>query len=193
MLTAIEKQLLRKKLYEYEGKIEHMYKDTKGFITVGVGHLLKDLSAAQKLNFIHQTTGKKATKDEIKNDFESIKKSPAGLFASLYKKNTKLKLAPLTIDQLTDNHIDSFERELNQIYGTVEFIRFPTGVKLALFDMIFNLGMTKLRNGFPNFNKSVKAKDWLNASKECNRLDIAAARNKYVKDLFSKAARSVKP
>ena len=43
-------------------------------------------------------------------------------------------------------------------------MRFPADVKLALFDMIFNLGMTKLRNGFPKFNKSVKAKDWVNAS-----------------------------
>jgi GH24 family phage-related lysozyme (muramidase) len=188
MLTATEKQLLRENLYEYEGKVEHMYQDTKGYITVGVGHLVKDLSAAQKINFIHQTTGEKATEDEIKIDFESVKKSPAGLFASLYKKNTKLKLATLTIEQLTDSHIDSFEKELHQIYGAEEFMSFPTDVKLALFDMIFNLGMTKLRNGFPNFNRCVKAKDWLSASNECNRLDIADARNKYVKDLFSKAA-----
>ena len=62
----MEKQLLRKKLNEYEGKIEHMYKDTKGFVTVGVGHLLKDLSAAQKLNFIHQATEKKQQKMKLK-------------------------------------------------------------------------------------------------------------------------------
>lgn len=35
MLTAMEKQILRKNLEKYEGRIEHMYKDTKGFITVG--------------------------------------------------------------------------------------------------------------------------------------------------------------
>ncbi len=69
-----------------------MYKDTKGFITVGVGHLLKDLAAAQALDFIHQSTDKKATKNEIKVGFESVKKSPVGLFAPLYKKHTNLKL-----------------------------------------------------------------------------------------------------
>ncbi len=59
--------------------------------------------------------------------------------------------------------------------------------------MIFNLGMTKLRNGFPNFNKSIKAKDWNKAANESNRLDIALARNKYVKELLNKAAKSTKP
>ncbi len=193
MLTATEKLNIRKKLEEYEGKIEHMYKDTKGFITVGVGHLLKNLAAAQLLEFIHQTTNKKATKDEIKIDFESIKKSPSGLFAPLYKKNTKLKLTSLTIDNITDKHINNFEGELKRIYGVVEFTKFPSEVKLALFDMIFNLGMTKLKNGFPNFNKSIKARNWSNAAKESNRTGIAFARNKYVKDLLNKAAKSTKP
>ncbi|MGF1877175.1 hypothetical protein L4D77_17835 [Photobacterium frigidiphilum] len=59
MLTAMEKQILRKNLEKYEGRIEHMYKDTKGFIIVGVGHLIKDLTAAQALDFIHQTTNNK--------------------------------------------------------------------------------------------------------------------------------------
>lgn len=59
--------------------------------------------------------------------------------------------------------------------------------------MIFNLGMTKLRNGFPNYNKSIKAKDWNKAANESNRLDIALARNKYVKELLNKAAKPTKP
>jgi len=193
MLTAMEKQILRKNLEKYEGRIEHMYKDTKGFITVGVGHLIKDLTAAQALDFIHQTTNKKSTKEEIKFDFESVKKSPAGLFASIYKNCTKLKLTPSTIDKITNKHIGDFESELKRLYGAVEFTQFPSEVKLALFDMIFNLGMTKLRNGFPNFSKSIKAKDWNKAANESNRLDIALARNKYVKELLNKAAKSTKP
>ncbi len=193
MVTAQEKQIIRKKLEEYEGKIEHMYKDTKGFITVGVGHLLKDLVAAQALDFVHGTTNKKASKDEIKVDFEAIKKQPPGLFAALYKKHTKIKLTSITIDKLTDKHIDTFESELKQVYGAAEFMKFPSEVKLALFDMIFNLGMTKLRNGFPSFNKSIKAKDWAKAATESNRKDVALARNKYVKDLLDKAAKSIKP
>lgn len=193
MLTDIEKQILRRKLDEYEGRIEHMYKDTTGFVTVGVGHLLQDLKAAQALDFIHQASAKKATADEIKDDFEAILAAPAGLFAPLYKKYTKLRLTSTAIEELTNSHIDSFEKELSRLYGHVEFLRFPSEVKLALFDMIFNLGMTKLRTGFPKFNRSIKANDWAEAAKESNRLDISPARNKYVKDLLIKAAQSARP
>ena len=193
MATPQEKKVLRQKLEQYEGKIDHMYLDTKGYVTVGIGHLLKDVAAAQTLNFVHQTGGKKATKDEIKTDFETVKKQAKGLFASLYKKHTKLKLSTIDIDKLTDKHIDSFEAELKRIYGTAAFTAFPSDVKLALFDMIFNLGMTKLRTGFPTFNKHIKAKDWAAAAKESKRQDISAARNKYVEDLLNKAAKAKKP
>ena len=33
---------------KYEGNVPHMYLDTKGYVTVGVGHLLNDVEAAKK-------------------------------------------------------------------------------------------------------------------------------------------------
>ncbi|MFL0809743.1 MAG: hypothetical protein K6L76_04955 [Agarilytica sp.] len=193
MATTQEKKILRTALEKYEGKIEHMYLDTKGYVTVGVGHLLKDVAAAQKLNLIQQKGGKKATAADIKADYDAVKKQPMGLFAALYKQHTKLKLSAADIDALTDKHIDSFEKELNIIYGVSEFTAFPSEVRLALFDMIFNLGMPKLRNGFPTMNKHIKAKDWAAAAGESSRKGIAKARNQYVEDLFLKAAKAKTP
>lgn len=80
MLTAMEKQILRKNLEKYEGRIEHMYKDTKGFITVGVGHLIKNLTAAQALDFIHQTTNKK---QKTKNQQKKRSRSTLNLLKNL--------------------------------------------------------------------------------------------------------------
>jgi hypothetical protein len=54
----------------------------------------------------------------------------------------------------------------------------------------FQSGHTSLKNKFPNFNKHVKAKNWSEAAKESKRGDIGEARNKYVKELFEKAAKS---
>jgi len=51
--------------------------------------------------------------------------------------------------------------------------------------MIFNLGMTTLKNEFPNFNKQIKAGDFKKAALECSRKDISDARNLYVKNLLS--------
>lgn len=60
--------------------------------------------------------------------------------------------------------------------------------KLALFDMIFNLGMTNLKNRWPNFNKHIKRRDWQKAATECKRKPpVSASRNQYVRDLLQKA------
>ena len=175
----------------YEGTVEHMYLDTKGYVTVGIGHLLKDVVSAQALNFVHQADeNKKAIKEEIKTDFEEVKKQTKGKLASSYKKHTKLKLKQADIDKLTNKHIETFESELKNIYGSTEFAGYPSEVRLALFDMIFNLGMSTLKNKFKNFNKHIKAKSWASAAKESNRPDVSKARNKYVKDLLDKTAKA---
>ena len=189
MASESEKTTLRQKLETYEGCIEHMYLDTKGYVTVGVGHLLSTLTNAQSLAFIVQKDSKAATKEQIKTDYDTVKKQTKGLLSSTYKKHTKLKLKKTDIDKLTNKHIDTFEGELKKVYGSDAFAAYPSEVRLALFDMIFNLGMTNLKNKFPTFNKYIKAKNWSDAAKESNRSDVSDARNKYVKDLLEKAAK----
>lgn len=190
MVSAIEKVILRSNMEKYEGKINHMYLDSKGFVTVGVGHLIKNLVSAQKLNF-KNSNHVSASKDEIKADYEAVKKQPKNRLASFYKKIVKLKLSNSDINTLTNNHIASFERELKRIFP--DFSTYPSEVRFALFDIIFNVGMTNLNNRWPSLKKAVKAKDWFAAAKESKRkAPISAERNKYVKDLFEKAAASVK-
>ncbi|GAA6169280.1 hypothetical protein [Sessilibacter corallicola] len=185
MASTSEKATLRAKLEKYEGKVKHMYLDSKGYVTVGVGHLIPDLKSAQKLNF-KNSKSLAATQDEIKTDFELIKKQPKNRLASFYKKHTKLHLSEIDINKLTDKHIDNFESELKRIFP--DFATYPSEVKLALFDIIFNVGMTDLNNKWPSFKKAIKSKDWATAAKESNRKPpISAERNKYVKDLLEKA------
>lgn len=186
MLSAVEKQTIRKKLEEYEGLVEHIYRDSKGFATVGVGHMMPNIQAAQQLPFYTQQ-GSKATAAEIKVDYDAVMKQPSNRLANYYKRFTKLKMRRLDIDQLTNKHIDAFHKELKIIY--LDFDKFPSEAKLALFDIIFNVGMTNLKNKWPTMNAAIKAKDWSKAATNSNRQPpVSAARNKYVKDLFIKAA-----
>jgi GH24 family phage-related lysozyme (muramidase) len=190
MVSETAKATLRSKMEKYEGRINHMYLDSKGLVTVGVGHLLKDLASAQALSF-KKSDNKPASKEEIKADYEAVKKQPTNRIASFYKKSTKLHLADADINSLTNKHIDNFESELKKIFS--DFSTFPNEVQLALFDIIFNVGMTDLNNKWPTFKKAVIDKDWATAAKESNRkAPISAERNKYVKDLFEKAAAASK-
>jgi GH24 family phage-related lysozyme (muramidase) len=186
MASATDKSTLRSKMEKYEGKVSHMYLDSKGFVTVGVGHLLVDLASAQKLSF-KKSNGTPASKTEIKADYDAVKKQPKNRMASFYKKHVSLKLTDADMNALTNKHIDSFELELKRIYPA--FSTYPSEVRLALFDIIFNVGMTNLNNKWPSFKIAIKAKDWTEAAKQSNRkAPISAERNKYVKDLFEKAA-----
>ncbi|MFL1405874.1 glycoside hydrolase family protein [Marinobacter sp. M1N3S26] len=188
MITSTEKQVLRANLEKYEGKVSHMYLDSRGFVTVGIGHLIANVTEAQKLAF-KTTRNVPASGAEIKSDYDSVKKQPANRVASFYKKFTSLILPDVEIDKLTDKHILTFESELKRIYSGFE--NFPSEVRLALFDLIFNLGMTDLNNNWPKFNAAIQAKDWQTAADESSRAaPISAERNRYVRNLLETAAKN---
>jgi len=60
MPTTAEKVKLRSKLHDFEGTIPHMYLDSKGYVTVGIGHLISSVTEAQKLAFVKAKTSKKS-------------------------------------------------------------------------------------------------------------------------------------
>jgi len=186
MLTPAEKQKIRKKLEEYEGFIDHIYRDSKGLATVAVGHMMPNVQAAQQLTF-YTAKGTRATPAEIKVDYELVMKQPANRLAGFYKRFTVLKMKSSDADLLTNKHIESFYKELKKIYA--DYDKFPSDAKLALMDLIFNVGMPNLKNSWPTMNAAIKAKDWAKAAANSNRkAPISATRNKYVKDLFIKAS-----
>ncbi|MGF1686637.1 hypothetical protein L4C36_08075 [Photobacterium japonica] len=163
-----------------------MYLDTEGHVTIGVGHLIKDIESAMNLNFKIAISNIHAKRDEVKSAFESVKKQKKGNYAIYYKKFSNLTISEPDIDFLTRKHIDTFEGELKRLFP--KFNSYPIEVKFALFDIIFNVGMTDLNNKWPKFKKAIKNNEWAVAAKESNRKPpINAERNKYVRDLLNKA------
>ncbi|TMP16973.1 hypothetical protein [Pseudoalteromonas sp. S2893] len=183
------KTKLKQNMMKYEGNVPHMYLDTKGYVTVGVGHLLKDVEAAKKVPFTVRDTGVVATTKQIEDEFKLIKSRPFGKDEGFgrFKPFTKLIITEVVANAQVDQHIKTFESELKRIYGASEFASYPDDVKLTLFDLIFNLGMTKLKDTFPNFNKYMKAQDFKKAAIESNRKDVSAERNAYVRNLLVSA------
>lgn len=182
---------LRVKLEKLEGRIDHIYLDTKGFVTVGVGHLISNAEAAKKLPFVRKDTGAKATAVEIEAEYNKVKGLPFGkrFDANSFRRHTELILPADAIDALTDSHIRTFTSELRRLYGAAAFDNFPVPVKVALYDMIFNLGMTRLKDIFPKLNRHIKNGDWAAAAEESKRTDVSLERNEYVKNLFLEAER----
>lgn len=190
------KKELRKNLIKYEGRVNHLYLDSRGYVTVGVGHLVKNRSAVASIVLCktkNNVPAKIATLKEKQEEYDAVVKSVSRNYdsykASYYDKKTRLVMTKEDIDDLLDKHILSFYKELCRIYTKKngyfdEFDGFPQNAQLALFDMIFNLGAHKLVKQFKNFDKALKAKGWKKAAKESNRSDIGPDRNNYVKNLF---------
>jgi len=192
-LTSLSPELfqdqLRKKITEYEGRVPFIYLDSVGLPTIGEGHLIAKLSDALEVKFINES-GRVATADEIKEDYMSVLSAGKKLSDidaknmgyKYYKRYTKLTVQDVEIDRLTKGHIASFERKLKAQYP--QFGGFPDNVKYALFDMIFNLGPSGLKNKFPKFNKAIKENDWATAADESHRTKIQEPRNTYVYNLL---------
>ncbi len=186
MLSAHENAVLMRKLERYEGRVPHMYLDARGYVTVGVGHLLADLAAAQKLAFA-RANGSAASADDIRGDFESLLTLLGNRLAAYYRPHVRLTLPEQEIDRLTTAHISSFHRELQTIYPG--FDGFPTPARLALFDLIFNVGASNLRTAWPSLNAAIRARDWAGAATHSRRAPpVSAQRNQYVRNLFEEAA-----
>src|SRR5688500_19103568 len=52
-------------LLHWEGRTRHMYRDTRGHVTVGIGNMLPSAEAAARLPFIDARTGRAATRGEM--------------------------------------------------------------------------------------------------------------------------------
>ncbi|WP_226664776.1 hypothetical protein [Microbulbifer aggregans] len=109
-----------------------------------------------------------ATAAQKQAEFDQIAKQKRNYRAGWYKQFCKLVMQEADIDRQRDHHIDSFYKELIALYSTrrgfqKEFDQFPAAAQIALFDMIFNLGATKLKGQFIKFNAAIKSEDWKTA------------------------------
>ncbi len=194
MIPSSLAKKLKKRIQPYEGNIPHMYLDSKGYVTVGIGSLISSLAVAQKLPFVHDKTNKRATANEIQSDYNSVlKANPLKLNfqGSYYKRFTQLILRQNTIDKLFILQVTNFYKELRRLYHG--FNHYPVEVKLALFDMIYNMGLPQLKQEFLKFNKAIGNMNWHKAAKESHRkIPISTKRNNYVKNLLLKAAKQKK-
>ena len=183
---ALNTNEIKARMKQQEGSIDHMYLDTRGFVTVGVGQLLASEEAAAELGFIHRDSGAEATRDDIINEYRNLKSQQPGLVATRYREFTQLMLPEATIDAMLEQKIDEFSLGLQK--ELTDFDGFPDAAKEGLLDMAFNLGLNGLMRKFPSFIAAAKRQDWNGCAAECHRNGIGESRNELTVSLFKQAA-----
>jgi GH24 family phage-related lysozyme (muramidase) len=179
--TYLEQSLT--KLKEFEGCVPWMYRDTVGKVTVGVGLMLPDAKAAEALPFIVGT--RVATAEEIAAEYARVDSLPMGRASAFYKIPTSLVLTPQTIDAKLTAVLAGFEADLRGQLPHYDAL--PDSIKMALLDMIYNLGPTGLFKGFPHLVAAIQTGAWQQAAEHCMRRGPSAARNDWTREQFLSA------
>ncbi len=159
----------------FEGDVPFMYRDPAGWVTVGVGQMIPDVNAAKRYPFL-TPLGAAATIDEIEADYHRVLALPAGQPADKYRSQSSLLLDESYIEALLLNKLKECDLHLRRHYRRYD--TFPEPVKLALLDMIYNLGAAKLFGQFAAFEKAVIAQDWKAAAGESHRKHKGATDNR---------------
>jgi GH24 family phage-related lysozyme (muramidase) len=171
------------KLKEFEGCVPWMYRDTVGKITVGVGLMLPDTKAAEALPFLVGTRA--ATPQEIAAEFARVDALPLGRASAFYKSPSSLELTQQTIDAKLTAVLQGFEADLRTEFP--HYDQLPDTIKLALLDMIYNLGPAGLFKGFPHLVAAVQTGAWTQAAAYCTRRGPSPTRNAWTKEQFLSA------
>jgi GH24 family phage-related lysozyme (muramidase) len=190
----------------FEGVVPHMYRDTKGYVTVGTGFLIENIQTgklteeAKTWTFIVRGAGRRATKPEIEADFSAVMQRPWGqkIPAAAFKQYTKLDLDAGKMDELFNQKVNYFWEQLRVEFGAA-FDTYPMAAQYALLDMIFNLGRggdqkkgkTIIRSGlhaFTQLKQALDQRDWRSAGDHSHRRGPSKDRNDTIKSWFYSAA-----
>ena len=160
-----------------------MYRDTVGKVTVGVGLMLPDSKSAEALPFV--LGGRAATPQEIAAEYSRIDAMAMGHASTFYKTPTSLILTQPTIDAKLSSVLAGFEADLRSQFPNYDAL--PDGIKMALLDMIYNLGPAGLFKGFPHLVAAIQTGAWQQAAEHCIRRGPSAARNAWTREQFLSA------
>jgi GH24 family phage-related lysozyme (muramidase) len=179
---------------QFEGRVNTMYLDILGLVTVGVGCLIDTAAGAARLPFVH-ANGTVATHSEIEAAWHNLK-----AHQELSKLHWKyaipythgLRLPDAAVDDLMLERMDQNDRIFAKTFDGWD--EFPPEAQLALHSMGWAMGA-----GFPakwgNLSASVRARDWTACAANCKIREAGnpgiVPRNKANKALFEAAAHAV--
>ncbi|MDQ2711170.1 MAG: hypothetical protein M3Y24_02860 [Acidobacteriota bacterium] len=176
---------LRSLLIENEGNLPHMYLDTVGRVTIGVGHMIPACAAAQQLQFVMRGTSQNATYDQIAQDYNSVHDQRSGMRADLYSSFTRLEMTPVVVTNLLTKDIAVMESGVRLSFRGYD--SYPSSAQDALLDMAFNLGVSGLIIKFPRLKLAAESSDWHVCALQCQRSGISQDRNDRTKAMFENA------
>jgi len=164
-----------------------MYRDTLGYVTVGVGNLVHDGLDAVSLPFL--VDGERpASPKEIGDDFLRVIALAKGMPARAYRAPNPphIELSQASIGDLLRNRLNrEFQPGIHRLLP--DFDGYPEPVQAALIDIAFNCGVSGLST-FHHLLDACRKQQWAAAAESCHRKTSRAERNDWTRSKFLEAA-----
>jgi GH24 family phage-related lysozyme (muramidase) len=180
----------------YEGRINWMYLDIKGLVTIGIGNLIDPVELAVGLPMVQKSGGAAASEDDIRSEWATVK-GHTELAQQGWRAAgavTNLTISDADIDTLV---LAKLEANATALKNTSEFSGFeswPADAQLGILSMAWGLG-PGFGPSWPHFRAACGAGDWNTAAAQC-RIDETGnpgvrRRNDADQQLFQNAAAAV--
>lgn len=172
-----------------ENFVPHMYRDSNGHVTVGIGELLRTADRAKRLTFTRRGTNIKASAQDIELDFDNVKNARVSnnSKAPVYQPFTSLEFTEPRAEQLALDRMREFLKFLKNTYFP-EFDTYPVLVKMGLLDLAYTAGASGARNNYKQFAAAMDRRNWKWAGVH-QRTARPADRADIVQAWFNQAAR----
>lgn len=167
------------KVKEFEGFATHLYQDSKGYITIGVGIMFKNVNKLLNsgIRFMDRTTHKPATRDEILADWKMVSKQSKGKSAGYYKDFTKLDADPSDLELRFNSLMNNARNDALKFYPELD--KLPMDIQFALWDMSYNLGYHKLSK-YKKLREALLREDFEEAAAHSKRHGVQTERNRTI-------------
>ena len=173
-------------LVRFEGATTWMYRDTLGYVTVGIGNLVHDATEAGMLPFY--VDGREATTGETQQDFLRVISLPKGMPAKFYRAPGPPRVE-LTNEGVSNLAVSRLKHEfmpgLARLF--IGFDDLPRPAQSALVDLAWNLGISGLAQ-FSHLRDAVARQDWNAAAASCHVKTSRDERNDWRAAMFRSAA-----
>jgi GH24 family phage-related lysozyme (muramidase) len=181
-------------LKQYEGKVNFMYLDVKGLVTVGVGHLIDPVNMATKLEFRTKGGGGAVSAGEVAAEWQTVKarKDLMQKGAAAFDAITHLELSDNGIRAMVKSSAAAIEDYIKNNASAKKFYsdfdNWPADAQLAFMGVAWG-GIPIPQFGWHKFPEACRVEDWDAAAVECKiSSPIAAGRNEAHKMMFLNAA-----
>ena len=181
-------------LKQYEGKVNFMYLDVKGLVTIGVGHLIDPINQALKLEFRTKGGSGSVSTAEVTSEWQTVKSRkdliPKG--GEAFGAVTRLELSDKGIKAMVISHANGIENYIKTNAAAKKFYsnfdNWPADAQLGFFGVAWG-GIPIPQFGWHKFPEACRVEDWDKAAAECKITSpIAAGRNEAHKTMFLNAA-----